>query len=72
MFVHRVSFSGAVGFRWFSYTTWQMRKGDMLYCHQPLVQIDETKFGTDAREFNPKRFVGNPDLKKDVSVERVW
>lgn len=42
----------------------------MLYCHQPLVQIDEIKFGTDAREFNPKRFVGNPGLKKDVSVER--
>ncbi|CAN0556720.1 unnamed protein product, partial [Laminaria digitata] len=39
----------------------------MLCCHQPLVQIDELKFGPDAREFKPKRFVGNPDLKKDVS-----
>lgn len=41
----------------------------MLYCHQPLVQIDVLKFGTDAKEFNPKRFVGNQALKKDVSVE---
>ena len=46
----------------------QIRKGDMLCCHHPLVQIDEIKFGSDAKEFNPKRFVGNPDLKKDVSV----
>eukprot|EP00904_Undaria_pinnatifida_P000524 jgi/Undpi1/10472/HiC_scaffold_29.g12922.m1 len=45
---------------------YQIRKGDMLCCHHPLVQIDEIKFGSDAKEFNPKRFVGNPDLKKDV------
>ncbi|CAM9867534.1 unnamed protein product, partial [Laminaria digitata] len=45
---------------------YQVRKGDMLCCHHPLVQIDELKFGPDAREFKPKRFVGNPDLKKDV------
>ena len=43
----------------------------MLYCHQPLVQIDELKFGPDAREFKPKRFLENPSLKEDVSVARV-
>ena len=47
----------------------------MLLCHQALGQIDELKFGPDARHFNPRRFVENQDLKKDVSVERrsfVW
>ena len=43
----------------------------MLYCHQPLVQIDEAKFGPDAKEFNPRRFVGNQGLKKDVSAYLV-
>lgn len=41
----------------------------MLFCHQAIGQIDELKFGPDARQFNPRRFVGNQDLKKDVSVE---
>ena len=44
----------------------------MLCCHHPLVHIDELKFGSDAREFNPRRFVGNPGLKKDVSVGQMF
>lgn len=47
--------------------TLQIRKGDMLFCHQDLAQIDTAAFGADAREFKPKRFVGNPDLKKKVT-----
>ncbi|CAN0173723.1 unnamed protein product [Ascophyllum nodosum] len=45
---------------------YQVREGDILICHQDLVQIDHTKFGPDAREFKPKRFVENPELKKNV------
>lgn len=44
----------------------QIRKGDMVYCHQPLVQMDEAVFGPDAADFKPKRFVGNPGLKEKV------
>lgn len=39
----------------------------MLSCYHPLVHIDTTVFGADAGEFKPKRFVGNPGLKKEVS-----
>lgn len=46
----------------------QVRKGDKLCCQQDLVQIDTAKFGPDAREFNPRRFLENPELKKDVSI----
>ncbi|CAM9908226.1 unnamed protein product, partial [Hapterophycus canaliculatus] len=45
---------------------YQIRKGDMLCCHHPLVHIDQAVFGPDAGEFKPKRFVGNDDLKKEV------
>ncbi|CAN0371091.1 unnamed protein product [Ascophyllum nodosum] len=45
---------------------YQVKKGDKLICHQDLVQIDPAKFGPDAREFKPKRFLENPELKKDV------
>ncbi|CAN0010049.1 unnamed protein product [Sphacelaria rigidula] len=38
----------------------------MLCCHQDLAQIDPAAFGPDAREFKPKRFLGNPGLKKQV------
>lgn len=38
----------------------------MLYCHHPLVHIDEAVFGSDASEFNPRRFVGNAGLKEEV------
>ncbi|CAN0491668.1 unnamed protein product [Hapterophycus canaliculatus] len=44
----------------------QVRKGDMLCCEQALGHMDPAVFGPDARQFNPKRFVGNPDLKKKV------
>lgn len=40
----------------------------MLCCHHPLIHIDEAVFGADATEFKPKRFIGNPGLKDDVSV----
>ena len=43
----------------------------MLYCHQALAHIDKSKFGSDATEFNPRRFVGNQALKKDVSALSV-
>ncbi|CAM9960343.1 unnamed protein product [Scytosiphon promiscuus] len=45
---------------------YQIRKGDMLCCHHPLVHIDEAVFGPDAGEFKPKRFLGNEGLKKEV------
>ncbi|CAN0296296.1 unnamed protein product [Ascophyllum nodosum] len=45
---------------------YQVKEGDKLLCHQDLVQIDPAKFGPDAREFKPKRFVDNPQLKKNV------
>ncbi|CAM9321677.1 unnamed protein product [Scytosiphon promiscuus] len=45
---------------------YQVRKGDMLCCEQALGHMDPAVFGPDARQFNPKRFVGNPDLKKKV------
>ncbi|CAM9605170.1 unnamed protein product, partial [Hapterophycus canaliculatus] len=45
---------------------YQVRKGDMLCCEQALGHMDPAVFGPDAREFNPKRFLGNPDLKKKV------
>eukprot|EP00752_Nemacystus_decipiens_P008261 g7387.t1 len=45
---------------------YQIRKGDMLCAHHPLVHIDEAVFGPDAGEFKPKRFVGNPALKEEV------
>lgn len=45
----------------------QVRKGDMLCCHHPLIHIDEAVFGPDATEFKPKRFIGNPGLKDEVS-----
>ncbi|CAM9542239.1 unnamed protein product [Ascophyllum nodosum] len=45
---------------------YQVKKGDKVICHQDLVQIDPAKFGPDAREFKPKRFLENPELKKDV------
>ncbi|CAN0598377.1 unnamed protein product, partial [Laminaria digitata] len=44
----------------------QIRKGDNLICHQTLAQLDEIKFGPTARQFDPRRFVGNSELKKDV------
>ena len=40
----------------------------MLCCHHPLIHIDEAVFGPDAGEFKPKRFVGNPALKKEVGA----
>ena len=40
----------------------------MLCCHHPLIHIDEAVFGPDAAEFKPKRFIGNPGLKDEVSV----
>ncbi|CAM9321604.1 unnamed protein product, partial [Scytosiphon promiscuus] len=45
---------------------YQVRKGDMLCCEQALGHMDPAVFGPDARQFNPKRFVGSPDLKKKV------
>ncbi|CAN0508819.1 unnamed protein product, partial [Ectocarpus sp. 8 AP-2014] len=33
---------------------------------QALGQMDPSVFGPDAREFNPERFVDNPELKKKV------
>ncbi|CAM9689272.1 unnamed protein product [Ascophyllum nodosum] len=45
---------------------YQIKKGEMLHCYHPLVQIDPAAFGPDAKEFKPKRFVGNPDLKNKV------
>lgn len=47
-------------------TLLQVRKGDMLCCHHPLIHIDEAVFGPDATEFKPKRFVGNAALKDEV------
>lgn len=44
----------------------QVKKGDLLCCEQALGQMDPAIFGPDAREFNPKRFLGNPALKKKV------
>lgn len=48
----------------------QIKKGDMLCCEQVLCQMDPVVFGPDAREFNPWRFVDNPDLKKKVRAQR--
>lgn len=45
----------------------QIREGDMLLAHHPLIQIDEAAFGSTAREFNPRRFVQNPKLKEKVN-----
>lgn len=45
---------------------YQVRKGDMLMCHQVLAQMDEISFGADAKEFNCRRFVGKPHLKKEM------
>lgn len=39
----------------------------MLCCEQVLCQMDPSVFGPDAREFNPKRFYNNPELKKKVT-----
>lgn len=44
----------------------QIKKGDMLCAHHPLIHIDEAAFGPDAKEFKPKRFIGKPQLKKKV------
>lgn len=43
----------------------------MLCCHHPLVHIDEAVFGPDAGEFKPKRFLGNDDLKNEVTRNRM-
>ncbi|CAM9251030.1 unnamed protein product [Ectocarpus fasciculatus] len=45
---------------------YKVKKGDMLMCEQALGQMDPSVFGPDAREFDPERFVGNPELKKKV------
>lgn len=44
----------------------QIRKGDMLCAHHPLIHIDEAAFGPDAKEFKPRRFIDNAALKKKV------
>lgn len=44
----------------------QIKKGEMLSCETVLCQMDPAVFGPDAREFNPRRFVDNPELKKKV------
>lgn len=44
----------------------QIKKGEYISCEQVLCQMDPTVFGPDAREFNPRRFVDNPELKKKV------
>lgn len=44
----------------------QIKKGQYISCEQVLCQMDPAVFGPDAREFNPRRFVDNPELKKKV------
>lgn len=45
----------------------QINKGDMLHAYHPLIHIDEAAFGPTARQFNPRRFIENPELKKKVN-----
>ncbi|CAM9368477.1 unnamed protein product [Ectocarpus sp. 12 AP-2014] len=45
---------------------YKVKKGELLMMEQALGQMDPSVFGPDAREFNPERFVDNPELKKKV------
>eukprot|EP00752_Nemacystus_decipiens_P012023 g10658.t1 len=47
-------------------TKYKIKKGEYISCEQVLCQMDPAVFGSDAREFNPRRFVDNPELKKKV------
>lgn len=67
----RLRFSTVSPFYTFLFT--QVNKGDALCCEQALAMMDPSIFGSDAREFNPKRFLQNPDLKKKVSgIAALW